>query len=121
MPCDCQESYLPQECNVFLPIVSGDFYPEGLRFVLSGMDQTLEGVEIEFKADPASSTGDLMLSTENGRITIEDDTPDSWTWLVPAFEVTLPAATYFYQVKCIYGGGKIRTFITGELPVTLSI
>lgn len=117
----CQESYLPVNFDVFLPIVTGDTYPEGIRFTEDGIDQVLTAVEIEFKSNPAMQIGEFTLSTGNGGITMDSTAANNWDVSVPAFLVSLSAGDYFYQIKFTYGTGKVITLVSGTLTVEPSI
>jgi len=116
----CDGDYLPAVSDVFPPIVTGDTLPEALAFTISDQGSTLDIVTIDFKLDPAASTPDLTLSSEDSEITITS-TSGTWAFTVPAFVVSLAAGDYFYHLSTFDDGGAKRTWITGVWQIGKSI
>jgi len=118
---DCPESFSPPYFDVFLPIVSGDTYPEGIQFDEDGIDWDLSRVTIDFKLDPAQETESLKLDSDTGGVTLLTTSASGWAFLIPSFEVTLPAGDYIYHVRAFFGDDHKRTLLSGVFQVQASI
>lgn len=107
----CTDSdYLPARWN--LPsAVSGDTFPGtgAITFLVNdeAPSSPLASVVMAFPG--------LVLSSEDDSLIIDDAT--SWTFHIPAFEITLAAGVHTYALVTTAENGDVRTYLTGSWKI----
>lgn len=117
----CKETFEPVNYDLFLPIVTGDTYPESINFTTNDINSVLNRVTIGFKRSPLQSVADLTLDSVSGGITIVSSSGGAWSVNIGSFNVTLTPGEYYYQIKCYYGSSSKRSILSGVLQVKDSI
>jgi hypothetical protein len=113
-----KETFAPISYDLFSSIKSGDRYPQSHAVTDDDVDQVLNRVVVEFRADAESASPDLLLDSEDDGITITSSAASAWAYTINDFTVSLSAGYYSFVIRCFYGDDNdIKTVMEGAFRI----
>jgi hypothetical protein len=81
-------------------------------------DDDLTAVTMQFHTSEDDLDNVLELTSGASEITITSAT--DWEFTIEPVTIALPAATYFFGIRCTKAGGAYKTYLTGTFTVSPS-